>query len=98
MKPLTERQLLRIERKQKKMAALLEITKLNDKDREAEAHESQSTEMANSSEEANPAGDGLCRKRPCTQPMEDTDIEGPTDDKSSAGTGETDSLANKKPR
>lgn len=35
MKNLTTKQLQRIEKKKKKMAALLEITKLNDKDREA---------------------------------------------------------------
>lgn len=37
MKMPTEKQLQRIEKKRKKMAALLEITKLNDKDREARA-------------------------------------------------------------
>lgn len=34
MKPLTPKQLQRIEKKNKKMAAYLEIAKLNDKDRE----------------------------------------------------------------
>lgn len=37
MKMLTGKQLQRLEKKKKKMAALLEITKLNDKDREAKA-------------------------------------------------------------
>lgn len=37
MKTPTGKQLQRIEKKRKKMAALLEITKLNDKDREAKA-------------------------------------------------------------
>lgn len=37
MKMLTGKQLQRMENKKKKMAALLEITKLNDKDREAKA-------------------------------------------------------------
>jgi hypothetical protein len=34
MKPLTSKQLQRIEKKKKKMSAHLEIAKLNDKDRE----------------------------------------------------------------
>lgn len=38
MKNLTTKQLQRIEKKKKKMAALLEITKLNDKDRKAKTH------------------------------------------------------------
>ncbi|PSN57628.1 hypothetical protein C0J52_05431 [Blattella germanica] len=37
MKPLTAKQLQRIEKKKKKLAAFLEIAKLNDKDREAKA-------------------------------------------------------------
>ena len=37
MKMLTGKRLQRLEKKKKKMAALLEITKLNDKDREAKA-------------------------------------------------------------
>ena len=37
MKPLTTRQLKRLEKKKKKLVAFLEIAKLNDKDREVSA-------------------------------------------------------------
>ncbi|PNF35208.1 hypothetical protein B7P43_G06862 [Cryptotermes secundus] len=37
MKPLTSKQLQRVEKRKKKLAAYLEVAKLNDKDREAEA-------------------------------------------------------------
>ncbi|KOX77476.1 Putative RNA exonuclease NEF-sp [Melipona quadrifasciata] len=77
MKNLTTKQLQRIEKKKKKMAALLEITKLNDKDREAkmlavektsiELDESNDTDSIEVSMEEN-----VKRKRPCDEDLKET--------------------------
>lgn len=68
MRPLTAKQIQRIEKKKKKLAAFLEIAKLNDKDRAAKAafrhirKNSEPMDMEDSiSEPSSP--DGPCRKR-----------------------------------
>uniref|UniRef100_A0A0C9RIP5 REXON_0 protein n=1 Tax=Fopius arisanus TaxID=64838 RepID=A0A0C9RIP5_9HYME len=67
MKMPTEKQLQRIEKKRKKMAALLEITKLNDKDREARALGLKNIEMNSNNPPSSCEMSALSpsRKRPC---------------------------------
>ncbi|CAK9796798.1 RNA exonuclease 5 [Anthophora quadrimaculata] len=106
MQNLTAKQLQRIEKKKKKMAALLEITKLNDKDREAkilalkkasaEADHSDTDSSEISTEESSK------RKRPCNEDLKETyseiSIKTENADDTYTSTEESDSLANKKPR
>ncbi|XP_078052619.1 RNA exonuclease 5 isoform X1 [Augochlora pura] len=104
MKNLTAKQLQRMEKKKKKMAALLEITKLNDKDREAklfalkkateEAEKSSDTDISQLSIEENST-----RKRPCSEDVKEAPVEDSTikvEVKTVENT--SNSLANKKPR
>nr|XP_033334384.1 uncharacterized exonuclease C637.09 [Megalopta genalis] len=104
MKNLTAKQLQRMEKKKKKMAALLEITKLNDKDREAkslalkkaseEAEKSNDTDSSEISIEENST-----RKRPCSEDVKVTLLEDSTTKVKVETMGDTSSpLANKKPR
>ncbi|XP_003705722.1 RNA exonuclease 5 isoform X1 [Megachile rotundata] len=101
MKNLTSKQLQRIEKKRKKMAALLEITKLNDKDREAKilalktasigSDHSDNTDSEISMEE------NCKRKRPCNEDLKETYSED-SSKKDVEIMEEIDPLANKKPR
>ncbi|KZC04664.1 Putative RNA exonuclease NEF-sp [Dufourea novaeangliae] len=104
MKNLTTKQLQRIEKKKKKMAALLEITKLNDKDREARAFA-----LKKASEEAEKSSDtdsseismeeSSRRKRPCSDHLKETYLEDSTVTvEVKTITEKSNSLANKKPR
>lgn len=105
MKNLTTKQLQRIEKKKKKMAALLEITKLNDKDREAkmlalkkastEADQSNANDTDNSEVSIE---DNVKRKRPCNEDLKETLLEDSTKKENVGGIEESDTLANKKPR
>ncbi|XP_067002958.1 uncharacterized protein Rexo5 isoform X2 [Anabrus simplex] len=67
MKPLTSKQLQRMEKKQKKMAAYLEIAKLNDKDRKARSvihHSEEVTQLSNADRGGRMnTSDGPSRKR-----------------------------------
>lgn len=69
MKPLTTKQLQRIEKKKKKLAAFLEIAKLNDKDREAKAvmlrtrEESESSDTSESNTDTTVPREEPSRKR-----------------------------------
>ncbi|XP_017885742.1 RNA exonuclease 5 [Ceratina calcarata] len=88
MKNLTSKQLTRIEKKKKKMAALLEITKLNDKDRKAKIIlKKDDMEQVSDTEEASR------RKRPC-----DKDAKQDLDETEKEESLETEAVANKKPR
>ncbi|XP_069701462.1 uncharacterized protein Rexo5 isoform X2 [Periplaneta americana] len=64
MKPLTSKQLQRIEKKKKKMAAYLEIAKLNDKDREAKALMHRNREESESSDADSNTGARTLREGP----------------------------------
>ncbi|XP_015609050.1 RNA exonuclease 1 isoform X2 [Cephus cinctus] len=104
MKTPTEKQLQRIEKKRKKMAALLEITKLNDKDREARAHKQAEMDIGHASDSSSSSGtingESPSRKRPCSRPLEDLNPESIKNEnvKSLDIIKEPDSLSNKKPR
>lgn len=103
MKNLTTKQLQRIEKKKKKMAALLEITKLNDKDRKTKMHvlKKTSTEADQSNDTDNSdvsMEENVKRKRPCDEDLKETFLEHSIKKKNIEGTEESDTLANKKPR
>ncbi|XP_048506126.1 RNA exonuclease 5 isoform X2 [Athalia rosae] len=109
MKTPTVRQLQRIEKKRKKMAALLEITKLNDKDREAKAlalkQAVEELKMNVSNDQSGSNSDSSSkspsRKRPCIRTIEDNALE-QIDSKpltnENEGSEEQNSVTNKKPR
>ena len=106
MKELTGKQLQRLEKKRKKMAALLEITKLNDKDREIKAfvakRKKTTTDIAEencrSSSNELIEGDSSCRKRPCSQRLQEPNDEDAKNNKDAKVMEEGDSLAHKKRR
>ncbi|XP_076244024.1 RNA exonuclease 5 [Calliopsis andreniformis] len=102
MKNLTTKQLQRIEKKKKKMAALLEITKLNDKDREAKilalkkaAEEAEQSNDTDSSETC--TEESSKRKRPCNEDLNETYLENSTQEDVETNE-QSDPLSNKKPR
>ncbi|XP_012284439.1 RNA exonuclease 5 [Orussus abietinus] len=106
MKTPTDKQLQRIEKKRRKMEALLEITKLNDKDREARAlaekqanmEVEQPEELANvSSSNGVSSSDNPNRKRPCST-TEDVNAENVNHEKNLQDSQQSDPLSNKKPR
>ncbi|CAD1480429.1 unnamed protein product [Heterotrigona itama] len=103
MKNLTTKQLQRIEKKKKKMAALLEITKLNDKDKEAKmlALKKTSTELdeSNDIDSSEVSMEEIVkRKRPCDENLEETFLNNSVEKENEIDTEESDTLANKKPR
>ncbi|XP_076657919.1 uncharacterized protein LOC143364766 [Halictus rubicundus] len=104
MKNLTSKQLQRMEKKKKKMAALLEITKLNDKDREAKSlalkKASEETEKSNDTNNIEISmEESSNRKRPCSVDVKETRLEDSTAQVEVEITEETSNpLANKKPR
>ncbi|XP_031846149.1 RNA exonuclease 5 [Nomia melanderi] len=104
MKNLTTKQLQRMEKKKKKMAALLEITKLNDKDREAKLlalkKASKEAEKSNDSESSGISmEESSKRKRPCSEDVTETYFEDCTTKIEVVTTDEkSNPLANKKPR
>ncbi|KAK2588916.1 hypothetical protein KPH14_001773 [Odynerus spinipes] len=106
MKSPTTKQLQRMEKKKKKMAALLEITKLNDKDREAKALALKQTEMGQtnlSSDSDDSHGvhndESPNRKRTCSTALDRTaNVESIEVKEEVHGIEEHDEHANKKPR
>ncbi|KAK0167983.1 hypothetical protein PV327_001828 [Microctonus hyperodae] len=103
MKVPTEKQRQRIEKKRKKMAALLEITKLNDKDREAKSlglkQSNESCERTNNINSDKIAPRSPSRKRPCSESLNDSTDITPNESNSPKNPNEDPELqANKKPR
>ena len=103
MKNLTTKQSQRIEKKKKKMAALLEITKLNDKDREARTvalrKASEAAEQSNDTDSSETCVEAVSkRKRPCTEDLKETYLEESVEKEDTEAAEESDPLANKKPR
>ncbi|XP_063991098.1 uncharacterized protein Rexo5 [Diachasmimorpha longicaudata] len=100
MKMPTEKKRQRIEKKRKKMAALLEITKLNDKDREARALGLKNLEIDSDSPETSSEMSALSpsRKRPCNHSSSGPLASTPIGEKPSEVAEEPDPGANKKPR
>lgn len=101
MKDLTSKQLQRIEKKKKKMAALLEITKLNDKDREAKSlalnKSQEKSDNPNNSEISTEESPN--RKRPCSEDVKEIHSVDSTAQTEVEITEDTSNpLANKKPR
>ncbi|KAF7995528.1 hypothetical protein HCN44_006635 [Aphidius gifuensis] len=95
MKQQTEKQRQRAQRKLKKIVALVEATRLNDKDRKAKAESTINNQK--STEMSSPLSPS--RKRPCVNPQEDTKPTSPVVDVTPEANGETSNdLANKKPR
>lgn len=68
MKPLSSKRMIRIEKKKKKMAALLEITKLNEYDR---ANKNARMTVNNSVSESNSVETGPSAKRLRTETVEE---------------------------
>ncbi|XP_015123461.1 uncharacterized exonuclease C637.09 isoform X2 [Diachasma alloeum] len=100
MKMPTEKKLQRIEKKRKKMAALLEITKLNDKDREARALGLKNLEMESDNPPTSSEMSALSpsRKRPCTHSSSDPITSTPVGENPPEISEESDPGVNKKPR
>lgn len=101
MKMLTGKQLQRLEKKKKKMAALLEITKLNDKDREAKALKQIETQtnISNQNDDDSMSGIISNRKRPCDEPLNTTSPEIiKQEPESPEKSEETEGVSSKKPR
>ncbi|XP_033211779.1 uncharacterized protein LOC117169484 isoform X2 [Belonocnema kinseyi] len=104
MKMLTGKRLQRLEKKKKKMAALLEITKLNDKDREAKALAIKQAEikanMLNNHNKCNgmTSGQSPNRKRPCSGSLDNSSPETIKEKAVAKNAEEPDPLTNKKPR
>lgn len=103
MKMLTGKRLQRLEKKKKKMAALLEITKLNDKDREAKALALKQAEInadmlnnPNNSDKTN--GQSLYRKRHCSETLDNSNSETIKEETDPGNAQDSISLTNKKPR
>lgn len=104
MKSPTAKQLQRMEKKKKKMAALLEITKLNDKDREAKALALKQTEQAKSSNELENDhkmhnDESPNRKRSCSAALDKTsNVDNIEKNEEVYDTEEHNEHTNKKPR
>lgn len=105
MKNPTTKQLQRIEKKKKKMAALLEIIKLNEKDRETKAlalkHEMEQTSLSNCCDSNNGIhnDENPNRKRLCSTALDKTvEIEITKVQEENHSTEENEEHSNKKPR
>ncbi|XP_076623466.1 RNA exonuclease 5 isoform X1 [Colletes latitarsis] len=104
MKNLTAKQLQRIEKKKKKMTALLEITKLNDKDREAKILAlKKASEEARQNNDTDSSSDismveGSKRKRPCSEDLKEDYLEKSIKKEDTIITEDSNPLANKKPK
>ncbi|KOC64497.1 Putative RNA exonuclease NEF-sp [Habropoda laboriosa] len=105
MQNLTAKQLQRIEKKKKKMAALLEITKLNDKDKAKmlALKKTVKADLPNDTDSSEVSiEESSKRKRPCDKDLKETYSEISTKTENAEdiyiSTEESDSLANKKPR